>query len=131
MSSQHFYGPVEQVAGTTIVNQYDRETIEERRRVLIERQMEHVRLRDAADHRTRRHPCRWVPPLAFFAVGATAFYEFHHFSAASWLWPIQFGLLAIGGSTLLVYEHIRRDCRSVWAQHNQAVAEINRVLYTL
>lgn len=131
MNSQHFYGPVEQVAGATIVNHYDREAIEERRRLLIERYGEHALVRDAAARRANRHPCCWITILAFIAVGMTGMFELRHPAIASWLWPIQLVLIVAGGATLFVFERIRRDCRVICAEHTEAMAEINRVLYTL
>lgn len=136
MIEQHFHGPVHQVAGKHIANHGDTDEAYERRRQarraeLEARQSEHMEVRDAAERRVRRHPCRWIPIASFAAVGASGLYELNHLSAATWLWIIQLALLAIGGATLLVYEHIRRDGRAVWQHHNEAVAEINKALHVL
>jgi hypothetical protein len=131
MINQNYFGPVGQVAGGSIVNQHDHESIEERRHRLIESQRQHGFLRDIADRRLRRHPCRWIAPLAFFAVAATALYEVRHLGAVSSLWPVQLALLVIGGSTLMVFEHVRRECRAEWKHHNDAVIAINHALHVL
>lgn len=138
MSEQQFdeVGQVQITNYGNIVNEGEREEIIERRREarrqeLVQRQLDHIADRDAADRRWRHSPFRWVTMLGLLAVAGTGFYEFLHVSAAHWLWPIQMMMLAIAGATSMVFEHIRRDCRALSRYHNKAIEDINGALHVL
>ncbi len=131
MIEQHFHNVVHQVAGGNIENQHGEEAREIRRQELLQRQHDHLAARDATERRLRRSPYRWATLVCLLSVAATGVYEFQHFSAVHWLWPVQIVLLVMAGAASLIFEHIRRDCRAWWHHHNEAIKEINKALHVI
>jgi hypothetical protein len=134
MITQNFYGPIDQVAGETIINASrpawpSPEQRAERRQELLERASWHIEQRDAYAKMAGSNGYARIAFVSSVAMVALVFVclqdGLRHVPELGWVFLVLIVVMAISSHRA---QNHRARCRVEWKAHNDAVVEINRLL---